>query len=224
MNHHTLSDFRVAHQAALDDLLTQSITALLHRGVITMARVAHDGTRVRGSAGAGSFRREETLQEVCTPQARKQVARVQKQADAPVNAREDAAQRRAAADRLARVDEALAQLPAIQATKDRQHDKRPTEARVLTTDPDARVMKMADGGYRPAYNVQLATDVDSRAIVGVAVTNLGSDKIELVAHAGASAGAHGSAAAGRARRWRLFHPRHDHRGRRTGHHDLCPAL
>lgn len=179
VNHHTLSDFRVAHQAALDDLLTQSITALLHRGVITMARVAHDGTRVRGSAGAGSFRREETLQE-CARQARKQVARVQKQADAPVNAREDAAQRRAAADRLARVDEALAQLPAIQATKDRQHDKRPTEARVSTTDPDARVMKMADGGYRPAYNVQLATDVDSRAIVGVAVTNLGSDRSSLL--------------------------------------------
>lgn len=179
VNYHTLSDFRVAHQAALDDLLTQSIAALLHGGVITMARVAHDGTRVRGGAGAGSFRRGETLQE-CLRQARKQVERTAKQTDGALNTREEVAQRRAAADRLARVEDALAQLPAIQATKDRQRDKRPTEPRVSTTDPDARVMKMADGGYRPAYNVQLATDVDSRAIVGVAVTNLGSDRSSLV--------------------------------------------
>ena len=179
VNHHTVSDFRVAHQAALDDRLTQSIAALLQRGVVTMARVAHDGTRVRGSAGAGSFRHGETLQE-CLRQARKQVERVQKQADTPVNARTAAAQQRAATERLARVEEALAQLPDIQATKDRQRDKRPTEARVSTTDPNARVMKMADGGYRPAYNVQLATDVDSRAIVGLAVTNLGSDRSSLM--------------------------------------------
>ena len=144
-----------------------------------MARVAQDGTRVRGSAGAGSFRRGETLAE-CLREARKQVERVQKQADTPVNARADAAQQRAAADRMARVEEALAQLPAVQATKDRQRDKRPTAARVSTTDPDARVMKMADGGYRPAYNVQLATDVDSRALVGVTVTNLGSDRASLM--------------------------------------------
>src|SRR3990170_1010051 len=90
VNYHTLSDFRVAHQTALDDLLTQSITALLYRGIVTMARVAHDGTRVRGSAGAGSFRRGETVQE-CARQARKQVERVQKQADTPVNARTEAA-------------------------------------------------------------------------------------------------------------------------------------
>ena len=179
VNYHTLSDFRVHHHAALDDLLTQSIAVLLQGGVVTMARVAHDGTRVRGSAGAGSFRRGETLQE-CLRQARKQVARVQTQADTPVTARTDAAQQRAAAERLARVEEALTQLPAVQATKDRQRDKRPTAARVSTTDPDARVMKMADGGYRPAYNVQLATDVDGRAIVGVAVTNLGSDRSSLV--------------------------------------------
>ena len=179
VNYHTLSDFRVQHHAALDELLTQSIAALLHGGVITMARVAHDGTRVRGSAGAGSFRRGETLQE-CLHQARKQVERVQQQADTPVNARTEAAQQRAATDRMARVEDALAQLPAIAATKQRQKGKRPTEARVSTTDPDARVMKMADGGYRPAYNVQLATDVDGRAIVGVSVTNLGSDRSSLL--------------------------------------------
>ena len=179
VNYHTLSDFRVAHQAALNDRLTQSIAVLLHRGIVTMARVAQDGTRVRGSAGAGSFRRGETLQE-CQRHARKQVERTQRQTDAVVNAQVEAAQRRAAIDRLARVEEALAQLPAVQAIKDQQpKKKRATEARVSTTDPDARVMKMADGGYRPAYNVHLATDVDSRVIVGVRTLNSGADQSQL---------------------------------------------
>jgi transposase len=178
VNYHTLSDFRVDHHTVLTDLLTQSIAVLLQRGVVTMARVAHDGTRVRGSAGAGSFRRGETLQE-CLRQARKQVERTAKQTDAPVQTRAEAAQARAAADRLARVEEALAQLPALQAIKDRQPSKRPSEARVSTTDPDARVMKMADGGYRPAYNVHFATDVDSRVIVGVRTINSGNDQSQL---------------------------------------------
>jgi transposase len=178
VNYHTLSAFRVGHQGALDALLTQSITALLHRGIVTMARVAQDGTRVRGSAGAGSFRRRATLEE-CRRAARRQVARTAQQTDAPVNARVEAAQRRAAAERLARVDEALAQLPEVEATKARQTGRRRTEARVSTTDPDARVMKMADGGYRPAYNVHFATDVASRVIVGVHTLNCGTDQSQM---------------------------------------------
>jgi transposase len=178
VNYHTLSDFRVAHQAALDGLLTQSIATLRHRGIVTMARVAQDGTRVRGSAGAGSCRREGTLQ-ACLREARKQVERTAKLAATPVNARTEAAQRRAAEDRLVRVEEALAQLPAVAAIKAKQRGKKTSAARVSTTDPDARVMKMADGGYRPAYNVHLATDVDSRVIVGVRTLNTGNDQSQL---------------------------------------------
>jgi hypothetical protein len=37
-------------------------------------------------------------------------------------------------------------------------------------------MKMPDGGFRPAYNVQLASDTQSRAIVGVDVSTLGTDQ------------------------------------------------
>jgi transposase len=177
VNYHTLSDFRIDHQAALNDLLTQSITVLLHRGVVTMARVAQDGTRVRGSAGAGSFRRRPTLEEARRA-ARKQVERTVRQPDRPGRSREAAAEARAARERLARVEEALAQLPQIEAIKHKQ-GKKASEPRVSTTDPDARVMKMADGGYRPAYNVQFATDVDSRTIVGVAVSNEGHDRTAL---------------------------------------------
>jgi len=179
VNYHTLSDFRVDHQASLNDLLTQSITALLHRGVVTMARVAQDGTRVRGSAGAGSFRRRPTVEEALHA-ARKQVERTARQADGPGLSHEAAAEARAARERLARVEEALRQLPQIEALKQKQgKNTKKSEPRVSTTDPDARVMKMADGGYRPAYNVQFATDVDSRTILGVAVTNEGHDRTAL---------------------------------------------
>jgi transposase len=175
VNYHTLSDFRVDHEAALDDLLTQSIAALRHKGIVTLARVAQDGTRVRASAGVGSFRREATLRE-CLTEARKLVERTKRQRDGTATPSE-AAQTRAAADRLARVAEALAELPAVAEAKERNRSK--SAPKVSTTDPSARVMKMSDGGFRPAYNVQFATDHDSDVVVGVAVTNVGSDQQQL---------------------------------------------
>jgi transposase len=176
VNHHTLSDFRVAHQAALDDLLTQSIAVLLDRQVVTLHRLAQDGTKVRANAGVRSFRPGERLRD-CLRMARQQVARAQLQADGAIPAREAAATQRAADERVARVEEALAQLPAVEAVKRRNKSK--AVAKVSTTDPDARVMKMSDGGFRPAYNVQFMTDVDGQAIVGVAVTKTGSDQHEV---------------------------------------------
>lgn len=176
VNYHTLSDFRVRQATALDALVTQSIALLRHRGVVTLARVAQDGTRVRASAGVGSFRREGTLGE-CLREAEKLVERTKRQQDGRVTPSE-AAQARAATDRLARVEEALAELPAVAAVKQRRGAK--TAPRASTTDPEARVMKMTDGGFRPAYNVQFATDQGSDVIVGLAVTNVGSDHGELL--------------------------------------------
>jgi transposase len=177
VNYHTLSDFRVGHQVALDALLTQSIAVLLDRQVVTLHRLAQDGTKVRANAGVRSFRKGERLR-ACLTLARQQVARAPLQADGAIAAREAAATHRAAAERLARVDAALAQLPAVEAVKRRNRSK--SVPKVSTTDPDARVMKLSDGGYRPAYNVQFATDVDGHAIVGVEVTNVGSDQAALV--------------------------------------------
>jgi len=177
VNYHSLSSFRVRHQAALDDLLTQSITALLHRRVVTLRRVAADGTRIRANAGIRSFRRAQTLRE-CLAQARQLMKQTARQTDGAGLSREAAAQARAAAEQLVRVEEALAELPRVTAVKRRNRST--SEPRVSTTDPEARVMKMADGGYRPAYNVQFATDGDSDVIVGVAVINTGTDQGELV--------------------------------------------
>lgn len=176
VNYHTLSDFRVAHQAALNDLLTQSMAVLLRKGGLKLARVAQDGTRVRAHASLKSFRRRPTLEEALRV-ARQQVDRTARQG-AEHGARQAAAQTRATREHEERIDAALAELPAVEAAKQRTGSK--TAARTSTTDPTARVMRFSDGGFRPGYNIQLASDVDSRAIVGVAVTNVGSDQGALI--------------------------------------------
>lgn len=184
LNYHLLSDFRVANLAALDELLTQTVAVLMRERLVTLRRVAQDGLRVRASAGSGSFRRRESL-EGCLQAAREQVqrlAREREQPDSGVSRRQRAARERAARERLERVERALAELPAVEAIKERQKKQlakekreRVSEARVSTSDPQARVMKQADGGFRPAVNVQLATDLDSRLIVGLAVSQQGAD-------------------------------------------------
>jgi DDE family transposase len=132
--------------------------------------------------GAASFRREATLH-ACLETARRRVAELQREITedpAAHTARRRAAQERVAREREQAVERALKELPKVQAVKQRTREaikkKKVGEARVSTTDPEARVMKMSDGGFRPAYNVQLATDVESRFIVGVEVINSGSDK------------------------------------------------
>jgi transposase len=181
LNYHTLSDFRVGHQAALDRLFTQVLALLMHEGLVQVKRISQDGTRVRASAGASSYRRKVTLKEQLAA-ARQQVEALKCQAAAPVaqevTVRQKAAQARAARERVARVEQALKLIPELEAIKARQGSQKDPAppARVSTTDPEARVMKMPDGGFRPAFNVQLAQDTESRAIVGVAVNNVGSDQ------------------------------------------------
>jgi transposase len=180
VNYHTLSDFRTAHVAELDTLLTQSVATLLAEQLVTLECVAQDGVRVRASAGAASFRRRPRLEQ-CWAEADAQVQALRAELDTDPGAtsqRQRAARERAARERQIRVARALAQLPAVEATKRRQGE-RPETARVSTTDPDARVMKMADGGFRPAYNVQFATATTAQLIVGVDVGNRGSDAGQL---------------------------------------------
>jgi hypothetical protein len=155
--------------------------------LVTLTRVAQDGVRVRAAAGSGSFRRRATL-ERCLGEAREQVERLASEREAPdaqdatTSRQQQAARERAARERLDRVERALEALPALEAIKEQQRKKLPKErrervkeARVSTTDPEARVMKMGDGGFRPALNIQIATDGDSRAILGVTVSQQGSD-------------------------------------------------
>jgi transposase len=173
MNHHTLSDFRVDHGQALDELLTQVLGVMAADGLVSLSRVAQDGTRVRASAGAGSFRREERLEQWLVV-AREQVEEVKKLAEDPtVTSRERKAAERAARERGERLEQAVEELKKIQATKASAEEQR--KVRVSITDPEARVMKMGDGGFRPAYNVEFASTTVEKVIVGVEVTNVGSD-------------------------------------------------
>ena len=184
VDYHLLSDFRVEHQEALNELLSQIVATLMAENLVTLKEVAQDGVRVRASAGRGSFRRKARLEE-CLEAAQALVeglAQEREHPDTGVSRRERAARERAAQERADRVEEALRQLPEVQAVKERQkrhagkrRAAKVTEARVSTTDPDARVMKMPGEDFRPAYNVHFATDVDSQVIVGVGVINRGTD-------------------------------------------------
>jgi transposase len=172
VNYHTLADFRVMHAAALDALLTRSVGALLEEGLVDLGQTAQDGVRVRASAGASSFRRAETLAG-CLQQAEQHVQQLKAAGaadDGPApTPRQAAARERAARERLERVQHALQEVAKLQAAKDQQRELKRKErpARASSTDPEARVMKMPDGGFRPAFNSQLSVDMDSRIIVGV---------------------------------------------------------
>jgi transposase len=175
VNYHTLSDFRTAHEVVLDDLLTQSVATLMSQGLVELNRVAQDGIRVRASAGGASFRREKSLKK-CLEEAREQVQRMRQELEedpAATSRRQQAARERAIRERQERIEEALRQMPEAQAKKPAEKRE---EARVSTTDADSRVMKMPDGGFRPAFNVQFAGDTGSQVVTGVDVSNVGSDK------------------------------------------------
>ena len=174
--YHCLNDFRSDHADVFSELVTQLLARLMKHDLIDLHRVAQDGTRIRASAGAASFRSGETLERLMT-EARAHLVEVTRAATDPaLTARHATNMARVAQERLARLEHALAELPDVAAIKKKSGAKDATP-RVSTTDPDARVMKMPDGGFRPAFNVQLATTTDAaRAIVGVSVTNRGSDQ------------------------------------------------
>jgi len=183
VNYHTLSDFRVQQGERLERLLVDMVAALIDRGLVPLETIAQDGMRVRASAGSSSFRRQPTLEKL-QQAAQDHVDRLKKEVESEADrlagdARRKAAVERAARERLERLDEALRQHQKLSEQRERRKKGDGETTRVSTTDPDARKMKMANGGFDPAFNVQFATDADSRVIVGVEVTNGGTDGGEL---------------------------------------------
>jgi hypothetical protein len=122
---------------------------------------------------------------------RRQMAWVAQCADDLVPAEHPVRRIAAVVEHQERLRQAIAQLPEVKkrheataqrAGRGRQGKKiRTREPRVSTTDAEARVMKMSNGGFNPAVNVQLAADTASRALVGVEVSNEGSDAAGLSA-------------------------------------------
>lgn len=184
VNHHLLADFRSEGGEKWDDLLTQIVGSLLAEDLVTMKRVAQDGMRVRASAGKASFRRRPRLEQFLE-EARQQVEALKRMGDESsedLTRRQQAARHRAARERQERLAAAIRNCDELQQQREesaKTSGRKATEARASTTDPEARTMKFPDGGYRPGYNVQFSTDTASGIVVGVDVTNHGTDGDEL---------------------------------------------
>jgi transposase len=180
VNYHTLADFRVGCADLLDRLLAEHVAALSKAGLIDLDALAQDGVRIRASAGAASFRRAATLDRQLA-QAQEVVAALKREVKSNSDAshrRIAAAKARAAGEREQRLKAAQQALAEIKRQREDQRDngKKPKEPRASTTDAQARVMKMADGGFRPAYNVQVASVAGEQIVVAVKISNTGSDR------------------------------------------------
>jgi transposase len=183
VNYHTLADFRVGCADLLDRLLAEHLAALAKAKLVDLDTLAQDGVRIRASAGASSFRREATLdRHLATAQA--VVEELKREVDArsdASNQRIRAAKERAARERSERVKAAQQALEEIKQQRKEREQKRNNgkpqkEPRASITDAEARVMKMADGGFRPGYNVQVASAAGEQIVVAVEVRNSGSDR------------------------------------------------
>jgi transposase len=168
-----LNEFRTSHPEALEKVFKDVLGVLISKGLVSLDLVAQDGTRVRASASSPSFRRASSLAD-CRRQAELHLRAVLAQADDADDVRQQKVREAKARDYQLRVDEAIDVVRELQKANPGKK-----EPRSSTTDAEARVMKMPGGGFFPAYNVQLATAGDPkggpRTIVGVLVTNVGSD-------------------------------------------------
>ena len=171
VNHTLLSEFRADSGDFLDQLLTSSLAALMAEGLVTLEEVITDGTKVRAAASRSSMRRVDRLAEL-QAQAEERVRMLRRELDAdPAAGERRRLQHRVkgAEDRARRIAAALAKRPAAAPKQKEQavdtddpppdgtNSKKPKPPRMSTTDPDAKLMKMADGAVRPAYNVQVTS-------------------------------------------------------------------
>jgi transposase len=175
VNAHTLSDFRVKHDQALNQLFVQVLGLLSADGLITLQRVMQDGTKIRANAAGDSFRRKERVEQALS-QAREQVAAVGALGEEETSRRMVKARQRAARQRQERLEQALKEFNQL-AREGRDKEK----SRVSTSDPEARNMKQPDGGFAPSYNVQIDTDANSGVVVAVGVVQAGNDFEQLEA-------------------------------------------
>lgn len=183
VNYHSLADFRVAHQAELDELFVQVLGVLSYHKLITLKRVMQDGTKIKAAASDKSFRRQATLA-AHLEAARQQVQAMGDPHSEELSARKAAARKRALLDKQQRLAAALQEIaelknnPAKHSEEKNDQDKA-KEPRVSTTDPQARIMIGAKGAFGPAYNVQICTDAKAKIIVGVGLSQCSSDSGEL---------------------------------------------
>jgi transposase len=183
LNYHGLADFRVDQVEILDRLLTQSVTALIGEGLVSLADIAVDGTKVRASASKKSFKKEAKLLDIEAAVERRLAALKAELAGDPAAStrRSQAARARAASDvkeRAARARQALDRLNAERKERAKKHAKdeaKKSEPKASLSDPDARHMRFPDGAVRPGYNAQIAAAVGEGVIVSIDMTDRRND-------------------------------------------------
>lgn len=180
INYHTLSDFRSSQKEKLNELFAEVLGVMDEEGLIDLGRLMQDGTKVRAVASKASFHRAGTLRNKCE-QARALVEELEKQSEKESGENEEkrrtSAKRRAAQQRLQRMESSLEELKVRQETV--APGKR-EEVRISDSEPEARKMLQTDGGFAPSYNVQITTEAKSKMVVGIEVVNQANDTQELV--------------------------------------------
>jgi transposase len=183
VNYHGLSDFRLAAGAVLDRILSESVAALMAEGLVSLEEVAVDGTKIAANAGKSSLRDGAGIARFESA-ARARVERLRREAEADPGAgerRRRAARARAEADTATRAQAARDRLAALQAEKavrEKTHKKQEAAKRpprASTTDPQARLMKMPDGSFRPAYNLIVAAEPQQQVILAIEPTERRSE-------------------------------------------------
>jgi transposase len=176
VNYHTLADFRTQHPEWLKEQVITNIAALREERLASLDVLGQDGMRVRASAGNDSFKRQATLEQLLEEAAQAWDRLEQEfEQETELSAREQAAQERAVRERMERLKQAQQEVQKVAEAREKRKKGDGASARASTTDPEARRMKMGDGGTRPAYNVEFTTDLDSLVIVGADLINAGSD-------------------------------------------------
>lgn len=183
LNYHTLADFRVGQAAFLDKLLTESLTALMAAGVLSLEEIIVDGTKVRAPAARKSYLRAAGLDKAHqAAKDRVEALKAGVEADpAASSRRSQAAQERAARERLEKVEAARKALDKLRAEKEARKkthakdERKKKEPAASTTDPEARRMRFADGAVRAGYNAQAAVTSDHGFIVAIDVTDRRND-------------------------------------------------
>ena len=185
VNYHTLSDFRVQHPEWLRKQVITNIVAIRAEGLASLDVLGQDGMRVRACAGNDSFQRAAMLQQLLE-EAEQKWDRLQREFEQETElsareqaAREQAARERAVRERIERLKQAQKELQKVAEAREKRKRGDGDSARASTTEPEARRMKMGDGGTRPAYNVEFSTDLNSLVIMGADVTNAGTDSGQM---------------------------------------------
>jgi transposase len=184
LNYHGLADFRVGHVEVLDRLLSESVTALIGEGVVSLAEIVVDGTKVRANASRDSFKTGSKLARIgAAVEQRLATLKAEIASDPEASSRRKrAAQERAAREVKERAERARGALDRVRAEKEQRakthpkdEAKKKSEPKVSLSDPEARCMRFPDGAIRPAYNAQVATTPKEGIIVSVEMTDRRND-------------------------------------------------